>query len=229
MKKPAEGKLLAKQEFYMYVGLCITAWAKVEDELFDICATVLGCTQERASIVYYRTPAVSARLELADELVLSALPRRVGNGGHEHEDVKRWKALKKDLLGLTATRRKIAHQPVNHAVAMRFRDTGELIPVGQPVPIGNLSFENTYWIHTSSAEGLRGRDSGHRPLKTDDLSVHCTQLELIAPKIRNFRAAILQRHIDQAAARQAMRERAAKTPNVRLTIGKPKPSGKSAG
>jgi hypothetical protein len=225
MAKPAEGKLLPKQEFYMYVGLCITAWAKVEDELFDICVDVLGCTQERASIVYYRTPTVSARLELVDELVLSALPRRTKkNGGHEHEDVKRWKAIKSDLVGMTTIRRKIAHHPVNHAVAMRLRDTGELAPVGQPVPIDNLRFENSYWIYRSSAEGLRGRDGGHRPLKTDDLSVHCAELEIIAPKIRDFRAARLMSHIREAARQESMRERAKRTPNVRLTIGKPKPT-----
>jgi hypothetical protein len=223
MAKPTEGKLPPKHEFYMYVGLCITAWAKVEDELFDICVDALGCTQERASIVYYRTPSLSGRIELIDELIVTALPRRTKDGDREHEDVKRWKALKKTLLGMMSIRNKIAHHPVNHAVAMRFRDTGDLIPRGQPVPLENLDFQNSYWIHRSKAEGLRGRDRGQPPLKTDDLSMHCAQVELTVPKIKTFRTAILLRHIREAARQQAMRERAAKTPNVVLTIGKPKP------
>jgi hypothetical protein len=78
-------------EFYMYVGYCITAWAKVEEELFDICVDLLGSKLERAAIVYYRLPSLSVRLGLVDELVASALPQRTKkNGGHDHPDLKAW-------------------------------------------------------------------------------------------------------------------------------------------
>src|SRR4051812_31103108 len=84
-------KLPKKVEFYMYVGFCITAWAKVEEDLFDISQDLLGCSKEKAAIVYYRTPSMRARLELVDELMSTALPQRGRkNGGHDHPDLVAW-------------------------------------------------------------------------------------------------------------------------------------------
>ncbi|WP_409188586.1 hypothetical protein [Bradyrhizobium sp. RDM4] len=221
MSKQPQGILLPKQEFYMYVGLCITAWGKIEEELFDICVDALGCTQERAAIIYYRTPTVRARLDLTDELVSTVLPKHKP-GSHTPEDAKIWRALKKKLTDLTEVRRKIAHYPVNHGVAIRRKDTGELIQGSGPVPIDNVVFDNSYWIYMSRAEGLRGRGTEQTQLKTDDLSVHCTELEIIAPKIQRFRAMTLQQHIQEAARQESMRQKARNHPNAVLTIGKPK-------
>src|SRR2546421_3776939 len=78
-------------EFYMYVGLCITAWAKVDEELFDILVDVLGTTRQLGSIIYYRITMLSGRLALVDELTLSVLPKsEKKNGGHHHALVVEW-------------------------------------------------------------------------------------------------------------------------------------------
>ncbi len=55
-------------EFFTWLGKCITAWAQVEEHLFEICVHSLGATRHRVAIVYYRTPTLRARLDLTDEL-----------------------------------------------------------------------------------------------------------------------------------------------------------------
>jgi hypothetical protein len=223
MSKPTEGKLLPKQEFYMYVGLCITAWAKIEEELFNICVDALGCTQERASIVYYRTPTVRSRMDLVDELVSTVIPRPKKDGAHPHEDTKTWRGLKKKLADLSEVRRKIAHQPVNNAVAIRNKQTGELIKIGESMLLDRATYEHSYWIYMSHAESLRGRGIEHHQLKTDDLAIHCAELETIVSKIKSFREQKLRAHIQESARQESMHQMARKHPNVVLTIGKPKP------
>lgn len=67
---------LAKAEFHQQVGMCITAWANVNQQLFNICFDILGSTKDRVSIVFYSSPTIATRLRLVDELVLSVLPKR---------------------------------------------------------------------------------------------------------------------------------------------------------
>lgn len=64
------------EEFLMWIGTCITAWAKVEEQLFGICEHCLGARTDRAAIVYYRTPTIDSRVLLVDELVRTVLPKR---------------------------------------------------------------------------------------------------------------------------------------------------------
>jgi hypothetical protein len=48
----------------MQIGVCITAWAKIEEELFEICFDILGTTKDRAGIAFYRLSQLSIRLGL---------------------------------------------------------------------------------------------------------------------------------------------------------------------
>jgi hypothetical protein len=190
-------------QFYMYVGYCITAWANVEEELFDICADVLGCKLERAAIVYYRLPSLSVRLGLVDELVTSGLPERSRkNGGHDHPDLRTWIALKDEITELTRTRSRIAHHPVNHDVTFMHRETGEPITKERPVPIEEVYVERSYSISISRYERLRGKEKDRplKPLTADDLSVHCMALQRLAAKIKIFRAAKLARHLSEVSS-----------------------------
>src|SRR3982074_2549505 len=43
------------EEFSLQVGACITRWADIEEELFEICVACLGCGPERAAIGYFRS------------------------------------------------------------------------------------------------------------------------------------------------------------------------------
>jgi hypothetical protein len=102
--------LTPNAEFHMYVGFCITAWAKVEEQLFRICVECLKTSDEKTAIVYYRTPSLSARLELLDELVRATLPRKLRkSGGHDLPIVKSWKDIYGEAKNLLGTRRRIAN------------------------------------------------------------------------------------------------------------------------
>src|SRR3954447_14131433 len=97
MSQPAPPSPLPPSvEFYSYVGLCITAWAKVDEELFDILVDVLGTGREKASIIYYRINMLAGRMGLVDELTASILPKpQKKNGGHHHPLVVEWTNIRK--------------------------------------------------------------------------------------------------------------------------------------
>jgi hypothetical protein len=167
----------------MWVGNCITAWAKVEEHLFKICAKSLGVTDERAAIVYYRTPTLEARLQLTDELVRTALPKRERkSGGHDHPDVKKWDQLRKDIGNLLPVRNRIAHHPITPKKI----DTGGL---------GMLDKMSWYEIYVSDAERLRGRHEDTKPLMTPDLSAHRLAVHGVTRRLELFLLETLSEHV----------------------------------
>ena len=139
---------------------------------------------------------MSVRLELVDELVLSVLPKRdKKDGGHDHPEVTLWKELKKETEGLFKIRSRIAHHRVDVRTDARFRESGEPMPLNQPVPIEQLAFTSSFELYVSEAERLRGRHEKATPLKVDDLSIHCVQVQRAAQRLHHFRAAKLQAHL----------------------------------
>ena len=188
--------LLPGVEFYMYVGLCITAWAKVDEELFDILVDVLGTNRELTSIIYCRITMLSGRLGLVDELTTSVLPKPEKKiGGHHHALVVGWTNLKKEVEGLFSTRTQIAHHPVDNKLTFRYRESGEIVPAGISIPIDQTVWENSYSIYVGQSERLRGRHEQAKPLTADELSLHCRQVQAAAEKLKQFRAAHLVPHL----------------------------------
>jgi hypothetical protein len=186
-------------EFYMYVGLCITAWAKVDEEIFDILVDVLGTTRELGSIIYYRITMLSGRLGLVDELTTSVLPKpEKKNGGHNHELVIEWTNLKKEVEGLFSTRTQIAHHPVDNKLTFRYKESGEIVPAGVSIPLDLATWESSYSIYVGQSERLRGRHEQVKPLTSDELSLHCRRVQTVAEKLKQFRAARLARHLESA-------------------------------
>jgi hypothetical protein len=197
MSKSTEGKLLPKIEFHMYVGFCITAWAKVEEHLFDTCQSVLNTSRKNAAIIYYKTPSINARISLIDELVRAALPPP-RNGEQHHPDLIRWKDINKGLTDLLKVRRQIAHQPVQ--VKYRIRSDNPAYadaPPGTPIPFEHVQLIPSFQLFMSVDEQLRGKSDGAKPLKTDDLSIHATQVTLLAGQIHDFRAGPLQAYLER--------------------------------
>src|SRR5262249_16910284 len=110
-------------DFLKFVGVCIASWAVIEEILFQVCWSALKVTEERAAIVFDRTPTLSGRLDLTDELVKTILPKAgVGIGAHDHADVQRWNKLCGDIRKLASIRNQIAHRPV--ASRLSFRPDG---------------------------------------------------------------------------------------------------------
>src|SRR5690348_18282793 len=79
-----------ENQFYAAVGRAITTWAQVEDVLFAITFSILGCSRERAAIVFYRTPTIDSRLTLTNDLIDSFFPKHEG-GDKPDARVKRWR------------------------------------------------------------------------------------------------------------------------------------------
>jgi hypothetical protein len=132
-----------RKEFYTMVGRCIKTWANVEDAVFKLCEFALQAPRKQVAIVYFRTPALDARLELTSELMLSVLPQRTRqSGGHDHPDVKRWNTLIADIKSLLPTRNMLAHAPVVEKVH---------------VDISLSTLESWIKIALSEHEKLRGR------------------------------------------------------------------------
>jgi hypothetical protein len=188
-------------EFYMYVGLCITAWAKIDEELFDILVDVLETSREKASIIYYRINMLAGRMGLVDELTTSILPKpEKKNGGHHHPLVIEWTNLRKAVEGLFSTRTQIAHHPTENRLAFRWKHNGEMVQVadGTTVSLNDVTWSNSYSIYVGQAERLRGRHEQVKPLTADELSMHCQHVQAAAQKLENFRAARLVPHLKSA-------------------------------
>ena len=163
-------------EFYMFIGNCVSAWAGVEDELFQVCWRVLRCAPEHAAIVYYRTPNLDARLTLATELVGSVLPKRnPPSGGHDHPDVRVWRDIETEFRGLLRVRNRIAHHSVWPTYRMESSD--DLMTA----PITISGFELYYSRH----EELRGRIAGPA-LRLEDLKNHLNATAILTSRLHHF-------------------------------------------
>ncbi len=165
-----------RDEFHMWIGYCISSWARVEERLFEVCWAALSCPKERAAIVYYRTPTLDARLKLTDKLVRSALPKPARkSGGHLHRHVSIWEALKREITSQLQTRSRIAHQPVG---------------IWQtPVPMDNDEDEfllTSYLLFMSENEVLRGRTASPHALDVTHLVDHNYAVTRLAGELGIF-------------------------------------------
>ncbi len=179
-------------EFHMYVGFCIAAWAKVDEQLFALCRKSLGAPKRQAAIVYYKSPTLESRLTLVDELIQSVLPPPARkNGEKKHPDVLTWRELLSAVKQLQANRRLIAHSPVS----VRHK-----IVTLDPKVTGGLSGEirdviPTFEIDFSEGERLRGKSESNTPLGVDDLSIHAVSVQSAANALKHYADVVLPPHL----------------------------------
>jgi hypothetical protein len=186
---PSRPRQQLGNEFMAMIGNCITEWANVDEALFAICWRCLGCTKEKAAIVYYRSPTIDARMTLIDELVKSSLPKTDPPSRthvHDHADVKRWDSIEGQFRRLQGTRRRIAHQPVIMTLGS-FRDDYNNPAISDP----------SFAIYMSQSEAARGRsaDLNTRPLTINDLHLHLQKLNLITEELYQMLRNVLPRHM----------------------------------
>ncbi len=174
------------EEFMLMVGSCVTEWATIDSELFHICWECLDCSKEQAAIVYFRTPTIEARRTLANDLLLTVLPKKERlNGGKDHADVVKWSEIMRDLGNLLRIRNRIAHQPVSHKI--EYARAG-IMRVGDPLWVS--WFES----HVSEHERPKARQAGeNRPLKLSDLEDHLMAIEKLSGELFQFRLEVLSR------------------------------------
>jgi hypothetical protein len=170
------------------IGNCITQWAHVQDEIFEICLQCLRCSRESAAIVYYRTPTIDARMNLADELVELALPKPLRkSGGHDHPDIKKWTRIRKQFDALTTPRNQMAHHPVWFRVA----GLSQRNPAHAPPPNEPSWFE----VYTGRNERLRSRSAKYKPLRLNELRIHLTKLNEFIGSLQQFRTQVLVKRV----------------------------------
>jgi hypothetical protein len=180
-------------DFHLYIGHCIAAWADVDDQLFRVFRDCVG-PYEQCAIIYYRTPGLDVRFKLTDEIVKSILPKpERKDGGHDHEDVQIWKDTIKDADSLLATRRRIAHHPVS----LRMRPGSEKIGTLNTQMFNAIATPPESWfeIYMSEHERQRGRSVHLPPLQVEDLADHLFGVTVLCDNLRAFFHNVLIRQL----------------------------------
>jgi hypothetical protein len=101
-------RLQRRKEFFASLGECITAWAAVEQKLFDLFQMALGTDREKSAILFWAIPAFSMRLSYTSMFVTHCLKT---DANKKTKAQKTWNALQQDIENLRAVRNKLVHQP----------------------------------------------------------------------------------------------------------------------
>jgi hypothetical protein len=196
-----------EENFFSWMGHCISSWAKMEEELFKICWQSLKAPKNQSAIVYFRTPTVDARISLTDELVKSVLPKpERKDGGHTHSDVIAWNKIQSDIKSALSIRRRIAHHPVRLGEAnFTFQDDDPFKGDGWQL----------FWyeIYVSEHENARGKDISPQNLILTDLVDHERAVSGFARNLKGFRADVLSKHVREPAELGPRRKRATSKDN----------------
>jgi hypothetical protein len=164
-----------EQAFFAALGKAITRWADLEAVLFEITATILDCTRERAAIVFYRTPTIDSRLTLTSDLVHSFFPRHEP-GEQPDPRIKRWKDLQAEIKENLPIRNHLAHHPVGPVVDIYETPDGK-----------GPKFEVKPASYRSASEHLRKRERSPDILGINEVEAHTAIVSRIVTDLRNFR------------------------------------------
>jgi hypothetical protein len=189
-------------ELHKWIGYSITAWAKVEERLFELCWRSLGSSKERAAIVYFKTPSLAGRISLVDELIKTVLPKpERKDGAHHHQDVITWTNLRKKIEPEFATRRRIAHHPAGYRkVIAEIRPSDE--PPGE-LAAGVVHMKVAHEvgefyrpeIYMSENEILRGKGVIDDPLFIGAVQSYSERINSLADELQHFLRDVFLKHI----------------------------------
>jgi hypothetical protein len=162
-----------ERRFYAAVGRAITGWADLEDVLFRMTLAVLGCTMERAAIVFYRTPTIDSRLTLTNDLLNSFFPKH-RPGEQPDPRIKRWRELQTEIKTHLPTRNRLAHHGV--APILEFREISH----------DEVTIEIRTASVASHGEQLRKPDQTLAPLTLEDVQTLTRTTSRLVNDLRNF-------------------------------------------
>lgn len=169
-----------RREFHEQVGKCITEWAWIEGELFELCSLSLKTSLKCASIVFQRTPSLEGRINLTDELIRTFLPSPQ-KGGKTHEHVKEWDGIISQIRKLLPERNAVAHAPVGAALTMNLE-----VRKGA----GTVSGVKT-WLQTFKRPYELARGTVRQQhIKIEDLQRHALAVENLIKRISAFRETV---------------------------------------
>jgi hypothetical protein len=176
MSQPSPPTPEEQDQFFAALGRAITDWAYLEQELFEITAKILGCTRERAAIVFYRTPTIESRITLTRDLVYSALPGH-RPGEQPHPSVTIWEELQGDIKDNLSIRNRLAHHSVTHVVDIYQSEDGK----EHKIEIRQASY-------ISQTEHLRKGGQPLEALGIEEIEAHIRVVHFLINRLRNFRA-----------------------------------------
>lgn len=162
------------QRFLAALGRAITIWAELEDVLFKIVLDILGCTFERAAIVFYRTPSIDARLTLTADLVRTFFPRHEP-GEHPDERIKQWENLEKQIRSHLRIRNSLAHHHAGpDALDYQLGDETERLEVE---PSSYMSYSQSLTKRNPEKKTLLG---------ITEICDHTTNVRKLTTEVRDF-------------------------------------------
>lgn len=189
-------------EFYRWLGLCITSWAHVEDQLFHYCWAILGGSKQRAAIVFFRTPTLETRVALIDELLPTILPAIPKNGHKGPYAIKTWSEIKADYSVLIPIRNKLAHNQALPNVAWGDR-LAAAPKSAKPITEDGLKL-SWYEVYESHAKIARGDKDPGAPITLDDLKEHQRGVAGLTAKLIIFYQDHVLKHAPESVLTRAL-------------------------
>lgn len=181
MDEPSLPTAEDEARFYAAVGRAVTDWAKVEKELFEISATVLGCSERHASVVFYRTPTIDSRLTLTGDLLEAAFPHKSGDG--LHPIIKAWRLLQSDIKDGLPIRNALAHHPV-----------GPVLDIYESPDGQQQKFEYQLGSYLSLSQHQRKPSQPLDILGFTEIEAHISVIEQLIGGLVNLRRLLSEQH-----------------------------------
>ena len=177
-----------RDQFFKWIGLCISEWAQVDDELFNIFFQCVQAPVKQAAIIYFRTPGIDIRLGLTDEIVESVLPKpERKSGGHPHPLLRRWRELNTEIHGLLSMRRRIAHQPVKETINALAALALNAQPINEGPLLGITGMPmRWYSLGAGENESLREKEAGKPSVTITELIDHFQAVNNLVPTLYRF-------------------------------------------
>jgi hypothetical protein len=171
------GRELKRKMFYASLGECITAWAAVERELFELFHIALGVERrwssksrknvdrEKSALLFWTFPTFGMRLSYTSMLVTHCLKTADGS---KTKPQKYWKKLSDDLEELHSFRNKLAHQPTAKDRVIE-HDKGTMV----------------MWAKEMIIPNKLDKKKSFKPIEQADLDAHLVSVASICEKLKS--------------------------------------------
>jgi len=172
MSDQSLGEYDKSKQFYARLGFCISRWAYIERELYQISKWALGCSDTLATYVFYQWSSFENKIKYVDGLLERAASKQARS---------EWKGLNSNIKALAIDRNFIVHQPA--AVASHHR-----------INISTGAVESELEQHIIRTEPLEVRAGKRkdRVITSDDLVKHIIALNALSRHLVDFSGRLLR-------------------------------------
>jgi hypothetical protein len=163
-----------EREFHILLALCITEWATVENHLFCLLSLSLSATPQQVATLYYRTPNISSRLALTNEMLRTRLPKPAKRSGDlTNSLVEEWTCLHRRAEKGLPFRNHLAHWPKTQHTHVKANSK-------------KITSVET-WLEASMSLGElhRGKED-QQPIKIPDIRKHHKETRQLATDLHSF-------------------------------------------